>query len=251
MTRVVISQPMFLPWIGLFDQVRLADVFVHYDDVQRPQGRSFVNRVQIPSAAGPVWLTAPIDRERSASAIFRTFLVSGTGWRETHLETLRHVYARQANFEQMFALAREIYSCPSDNLAEFNIAAIECIASRLGLSPQFVRSSGVDIEGASTARLVRISKHFGATEYITGHGALNYLNHETFDQSGIDVRYMRYASRPWPQLGSSFTPYVTILDLLAAVQFDEARSFLRSDTRSWQNFRESDRGVMLEAFSPP
>ena len=29
---VVISQPMFLPWIGLFEQVKVADHFVHYDD---------------------------------------------------------------------------------------------------------------------------------------------------------------------------------------------------------------------------
>ena len=37
---VVISQPMFLPWVGLFEQARHADVWFHYDDVQLPQGRS-------------------------------------------------------------------------------------------------------------------------------------------------------------------------------------------------------------------
>ena len=41
---VVISQPMFFPWIGMFEQIKAADVFLHYDDVQMPQGRSFISR---------------------------------------------------------------------------------------------------------------------------------------------------------------------------------------------------------------
>ena len=57
-TRVVISQPMLFPWVGLFEQIRAADVYVHYDDVQFSKG-SFTNRVQIKTARGPRWLTVP------------------------------------------------------------------------------------------------------------------------------------------------------------------------------------------------
>ena len=49
MTVVVISQPMLFPWVGMFEQIRLADVYVHYTDVQFSKG-SFVNRVQIKTA---------------------------------------------------------------------------------------------------------------------------------------------------------------------------------------------------------
>lgn len=31
---VAIIQPAYLPWLGYFDQMARADVFVHYDDVQ-------------------------------------------------------------------------------------------------------------------------------------------------------------------------------------------------------------------------
>jgi WbqC-like protein len=41
MTAVVILQPQFFPWIGYFEQVHRADIFVHFADVQLPQGRSF------------------------------------------------------------------------------------------------------------------------------------------------------------------------------------------------------------------
>ena len=34
MTNVVISQSMLFPWVGTLEQMLLADVFIHYDDVK-------------------------------------------------------------------------------------------------------------------------------------------------------------------------------------------------------------------------
>ena len=31
---LVVLQPGYLPWLGFFDQMRRADVFAYYDDVQ-------------------------------------------------------------------------------------------------------------------------------------------------------------------------------------------------------------------------
>ena len=60
--NVVISQSMYFPWIGLFEQVRLSDLFIHYDDVQFTRG--FYNRVQIKTRNGIRWLTIPLlDRK--------------------------------------------------------------------------------------------------------------------------------------------------------------------------------------------
>ncbi|MBC8123824.1 MAG: WbqC family protein, partial [Gemmatimonadaceae bacterium] len=59
MNTVVISQPMLFPWIGMFEQICLADVYVHYDDVQFSKG-SFSNRVQVKSASGSKWITVPL-----------------------------------------------------------------------------------------------------------------------------------------------------------------------------------------------
>src|SRR5689334_2045707 len=100
--NVVVSQPMFLPWIGLFEQIRLADVFMHYDDVQFPQGRSFIPRVQIKAPSGQAWLTAPVDRSTSGRLISESEFVADPQWRARHLETLRHAYSRSPNFKLMF-----------------------------------------------------------------------------------------------------------------------------------------------------
>ena len=66
--RVVISQSMLFPWVGLLEQVRLCDVFVHYDDVQFSKG-SFVNRVQIKPPSGVCWLSVPLSGMRLGQSI--------------------------------------------------------------------------------------------------------------------------------------------------------------------------------------
>ena len=58
---VVILQPQFFPWRGVFEQIRLADEFVHLDDAQFQKG-GFTNRVQLKTANGPLWLTVPVLR---------------------------------------------------------------------------------------------------------------------------------------------------------------------------------------------
>lgn len=55
--KVVISQPFYLPWPGLFNQIKMADIFIHYDDAQLPQGRSFCSRVQIRTKDKIGWLS--------------------------------------------------------------------------------------------------------------------------------------------------------------------------------------------------
>lgn len=236
MARVlVVSQPMFIPWIGLFEQARLADVFVHYDDVQLPQGRSFMSRVQIKSARGVAWLSAPIDHVRSGPLINEVILFDGVDWRSKHLETLRHAYARAPYFGLMFEMAERIYSNASDRLAEFNVAAFEQIARWLDLAPQFSRSSLMAVPGASTERLVNLCELTGCDIYVTGHGALDYLDYDKFERRGIAVRYMDYQKGPYAQWQNGFTPYVSILDAVAHCG-ERTRDLVCSNSIHWREF---------------
>jgi WbqC-like protein family len=226
---------MFLPWVGLFEQARLADIFVHYEDVQLPQGRSFMSRVQIKSAQGVAWLTVPIDHAKSGKLLKDVRLFAGEDWRAKHLKTIRHAYAKAPHFDVMFGLVEEIYKYETDSLSEFNIKGIERLAQWLGLSPQFMRSSEMGATGASTERLVALCKLTSCDVYVTGHGALNYLNHELFEEASISVCYMDYQKIAYRQRDGEFTPYVSILDALANCG-ERTRDLLCSEAVYWRNF---------------
>lgn len=225
---------MFIPWAGLFEQVRLADVFIHYDDVQIPQGRSFVSRVQLKTPSGIHWLTAPIDHRNSGKLLNQVFFSSEVDWRDKHIKTIQHSYAKAPFAKLMLDLVSEIYSCSSNNLAEFNINAIQSVSSWLGLEPKYECSSDTNVGGSSTQRLVDLCKYAGADVYVTGLGGLKYLDHELFEASGISVRYMDYRLTPYTQMFGDFTPYVSILDAIANTG-NGARELLSSESVSWRD----------------
>ena len=61
--------------------MKLADLFVFYDDVQLPKGggkgRGFITRVQIKSAKGWEWLSVPIQRTHGGVQLICDALFAG------------------------------------------------------------------------------------------------------------------------------------------------------------------------------
>jgi hypothetical protein len=234
--KIVISQPMFLPWIGLFEQIRLADVYIHYDDVQIPQGRSFINRVQIKTINNFEWLTAPLIRKGKGLQFIKDVAFDESpDWRSRHIKTLLHNYARAPFMNEMLAIAKEVYSLKTASLSKFNIFAIEAIADYYGIECNFACSSDYPTSSTSSLHLIELIERFGCNVYITGHGARNYLDHDLFESKKIRVEYMDYRCIQYPQLYGTFTPYVSILDLIANTGKDGIQ-YICSSTKYWKDF---------------
>jgi hypothetical protein len=236
MKRVVISQPMFFPWVGLFEQIRLADVYVHYDDVQFSKGH-FVNRVQVKTAQGSRWLTVPLKQFHLGQQIDQVCLDDAQPWRQRHLALLSQAYRDAPFLDTMLKLVRDVYEQRVRSLADFAIVSMDSVCRFLELTGQteFLRSSVLAVQGTSSRRVLDLVRHVGGDVYITGHGARNYLDHEQFEANGIRVEYIDYQKRPYPQLHGEFTPFVSVLDLIANVS-TSGRDLMVSPTVYWKDF---------------
>jgi hypothetical protein len=212
---VVVLQPQFFPWRGVFEQIRLADEFVHMDDVQFPQGRHFTSRVQIKTPSGALWLTVPVSRAAPRATIAEVEIDYGSDWRAKHLRTFEMSYARAPFAAAARAILADVYAERPRTIAELDIAGLERCAAELSLAARFTRASETPVEGVKSERLVALLRPRGATCYVTGHGALRYLDEAPFAAAGIEVRVMAYARSPYPQLHGAFDPHVSILDLIA------------------------------------
>jgi hypothetical protein len=227
---------MLFPWVGMFEQVALADVFVHYDDVQFSKG-SFTNRVQLKTPTGSTWMTVPLANVHLGQLIRDLQADDSTRWRERHLEQLRGSLSGAPFLEPVLQLVAEVYATPGP-LVETLIQGIEQVADRLDPSTaatQFVRSSDLSVAGVSGQRVLDIVRYFEGSVYVTGHGARGYLDAGAFEDAGVEVRYMDYACRPYPQMHGDFTPFVTVLDLLANAG-PGAGSSLDPRTVDWRSF---------------
>jgi hypothetical protein len=233
---VVISQPMFFPWVGMFEQMRLADAYVHYDDVQFSKG-SFTNRVQIKTAKGVQWLTVPLRDLHLGQRIMEVAVDNRQDWRQKHLLTLSQAYAQAPFKDEMLSLVRQVYEKPADTISELAASSMMAIHGYFGFSrpTEFHWSSRMGIGGDSSARVLAVVKHLRGDVYVTGHGARHYMDHEWFEREGVRVEYIDYQKRPYPQLHGDFTPFVSTLDLVANAGRAGAEVFV-SQTVPWREF---------------
>jgi len=216
MMKVVISQPMFFPWVGLFEQIRLADIYVHYDDVQMPQGRSFINRVQIKTDNGVKWLTVPLRRSSSNILIKDSYISYEERWMDKHLKFLHNIFLKAPFKNEMLNLVEMTYQNKFETISELNIFSLELVSKYFGIeNTSFSSSSNLGLETTSSQHLLDIVKIYKGDTYISGWGAINYLDYSIFENNNIDVCYMDYLKKPYKQLYGQFTPFVSILDLIA------------------------------------
>ncbi len=213
----VILQPSYIPWRGYFHQIQKADLFVFYEDVQYDR-HGWRNRNRIKTPTGPKWLTIPLRSTgaRPQDTLIRDMLISSEeNWSNTHFETLRHSYARAPYFARYRPMLERWYENATDSLADFVITTTVELAAELGIAnTRFTRSSSLDCSGAKTGRLLAILQKVGATHYLTGPAARDYLDVAALNNAGISVEWMIYDYPAYPQLFPPFDPQLSALDLL-------------------------------------
>jgi len=212
--RVVVLQPSYLPWLGYFDQINRADVFVFYDDVQYDKN-GWRNRNRIKTPQGRQWVTVPVvTKNRFGASINEVDIDSRTNWSAKHMKTLSQNYSRSPYFKEYVSTFEEAYSKEWGKIADLDIAFIEAISEVLGIETTFVRSSELDIRGDRLERLLEICLKFGAEHYLTGDSAKDYMDEELFASHGIKVEYQNYIHPVYTQLHGEFLSHLSVVDLL-------------------------------------
>lgn len=237
MTKIVISQPMYFPWYGHLEQIKHCDIYVFYDDVQFARG--FFNRVQLSEENRQRWMTVPLEGGESRKLINQHQPSTSEDWSSSHRDLFQQLYSGHPFYAEARSVLEETLDRhgPQDSVAKLSENSTRALAGAFGLDHvRFVRSSDLNIGGSGSQRLLNICQHLGASEYITGHGASKYLTHGLFEESKIEVSYLKYGKKSYPQKGNNvFIPYVSSLDLLANCGND-ASAFLSGSRVAWKDF---------------
>lgn len=215
--KCVILQPSYIPWRGYFHQIYKADTFIFYDDVQYDK-HGWRNRNRIKTANGSIWLTIPVISQGNVSnhtLINEINIRTDENWRKKHLLSIRYAYAKSPFFGEVFPLLENLYQFETNLLSDFTIEATVKLAEYLGIkNTKFVRSSDFNVEGQKTDRLIELLKKVGATHYISGPAAKDYIENDKFESAGITLEYIDYNYPEYIQLYPPFDPHVSVIDLL-------------------------------------
>jgi WbqC-like protein family len=217
LTTLVVLQPSYLPWLGYFDQMRKADVFVWYDNVQFDKN-GWRNRNRIKGPRGAQWLSVPVFHKHLGRQALTAIRIDNTkSWRRKHLHSIEQYYARAPFVRRILPRLEDILNQPWEHLVDLNIAAADWLAAELHIETPRYKASQIGIEGERNQRLLNFCHHFQATRYLSGDAAREYLDVSQFLAAGIEVSWHSYDHPTYPQLHGEFIPYLSVIDLLLNV----------------------------------
>ena len=209
---VAIHQPQYLPWIGYFDKLDRADVFVLLDNVQYKKNE-WQNRNRIRTSQEWQWITVPVlynyPEKINAVRINNTI-----DWRRKHLNALVYNYSKAPFFKEHQLFFEEIFSNHWENLVEINLHIIRYLNRALGINKEIVLASRLLPREEPTERLVDICKLVQADTYLSGKDGAKYINFDTFAQANIQVTFQDFHHPVYSQLHEPFEPFMSIADLL-------------------------------------
>jgi hypothetical protein len=214
MKRICIHQPDFVPYLGFFDRLIDSDVYVVYDDVQFHKTR-WHHRDKIKTPRGPAWLTLPVQKPEFGQFIAQIRLAPDRDrWVSSHLALLSENYRKAPYFADTIGGIEHLYRTAPGDLSGFNMAFIRHMLDVFDLSVEIVTSSSLACDGTRNGRLVEIVKAVGGTHYLSGTGALDYLEPGVFEDAGIRLEMQDFRHPVYPQQFEAFEPYLSCLDLL-------------------------------------
>jgi hypothetical protein len=212
---LAVLQPGYLPWLGFFDQMQRADVFVYYDDVQFDKN-GWRNRNRIKSAKSePHWLTVPVRVESLSQRIMETEIDNRQPWARKHAGTIRQFYAKAPYLKRYLPELEELLAGRRwDLLIDLDLAVVELFRGWLGIECPTFRASQLGINGERSERLLNLCRHFDANCYLSGNAAQSYLDVDLFARHGVQVEWQNYEHPTYPQQHGPFVPSLSALDLL-------------------------------------
>ena len=214
MKRVAVIQSNYIPWKGYFDIIHEVDLFIFYDDVQYSKN-DWRNRNKIKTAQGLHWLTIPVGSPDHR--LICEIEPANDWWPRKHWATIQQSYGRSPHFLRYRSFFEHFYLAAKwTNLSELNQFLIKTISMDfLGIRTEFRDSREFCPTGIKADRLLDLLRKAGATSYLSGPSAKDYLDEQDFVGAGIELVYKDYSG--YPEYVQQFPPFVhsvSVIDLL-------------------------------------
>lgn len=224
--RVAIIQSCYIPWKGFFDLISRCDEYILYDQAQYRK-RHWHNRNKVKTPRGAEWLTIPVITKSQFEQPIDEVEIAEP-WAEKHWRSIELNYARAPYFKTQAERVRALYEKAGSlpRLTEVNELFLRELCEELGVAARIRRDAEYSGEGRKSERLLSLCIASGATHYLSGPSAREYLDEQIFRDAGISVEWMEYGPyREYEQLHGDFEHAVSALDLMFNLG-PEAKSFV-------------------------
>lgn len=195
----------------------MVDVFVFFDDVQFPRGKTFGNRVKIKTNNGEAWITVPVLSKSDLQDFNGIEINNSVPWQRKIIRTIELAYRKAPHFNKYFEGFSGVFMKGYEKLSDMNIELIRFLAFSAGMKTRFLLSSEINT-GTENAedKIIGILKHVGADVYVSGSGSgsRRYIDESRFEAEGIEIVWQKFNSPVYTQQWGEFIPDLSFIDML-------------------------------------
>lgn len=218
---------MYLPYVGFFNKIKNADIFVIGDDAQYSKGY-FYNRNRIKTPNGELMLTVPL-KNAFEQKLNDVEIDNSKNWSKKHLQSFYSFYKKANHFDDHIDFFEELYSTKWETLYELNLKTLFYIMEQLDLDVSVYYTSSLMKDYVftdKTQKIVDICKKLGASAYLSGTSGKDYIEPDIFEENKINLEYQNYIPKEYKQLWGPFIPNLSVIDLLFNLG-EEARDVIK------------------------
>ena len=229
MTKTIaMMQPYWFPYLGYFQLIQAADVFVIGDDLQYIN-RGWVNRNRILANGEPWLFSLPLKKGHHELPINQRELSDTVAQDNAKLlRTLSLHYGRAPYRDQVMPLLERLLQHPEPNLALYLEHSLRELCAHLGITTPIVRGSEQAIGAVEDKqdRVVKLVRHLGGNRYLNPIGGLELYEDKYFQDHGLELRFHRMDDLSYPQFKKPFVPNLSIIDVLMFNTVEQVRDWL-------------------------
>jgi hypothetical protein len=232
---ITIHQPDMLPWLGFFNKIDKANLWVILDHtINNPRDAAFWGRrVKVLVNGEGKWLSLPLKKPEISGVI--GIPISEMEFNDAQpkvyqdaIRTIELYYKKTAYFDDIFPIVEAFLLSSEMNMRKRNLSFIFQMMEMLNINTEICYSSDLNCKENATALLVEILKMKQGTTYLCGGGAGGYQKDELFHQAGIQVQYNDFIHPVYfQQKDKPFVPGLSIIDALFQIGLKETETLVK------------------------
>lgn len=214
--RVAIMQPYFLPYIGYWQLMNAADVFVVYDNIQFTR-KGWIHRNRLLQNGQDEYFSLPLKKDSDYKDVVERYLID-----DAEIEMLKLIrriegnYRKAPYFGETYPLINQLFINTERNLFRFIFDSMVIIKEKLNIRTKLIVSSEIDIDHTlkSQDKVLAICHALNATTYLNPIGGVDLYQKEVFEQQGIELQFLKSKLEPYEQFGNIFLAGLSIMDIM-------------------------------------
>lgn len=213
-TSIAIMQPYFCPYVGYFQLIKSADVFVIYDNIEYTK-KGWINRNRILANGEATTFSIPIRKDSDRLDVRQRFLADDFNPQKL-MNRIKGAYAKAPFYVETLPLLERVFLQEERNLFAFIHHSVVEICDHLEIGTRIVSSSEVEIDHSlrSQDKVVAICQAFQADTYINPIGGQELYAKEAFRDHGLELLFLQTGDVVYPQFGADFVASLSIIDVM-------------------------------------